>query len=234
MRPKRAICARIEHVAGVFVLVGLAEGVELAGVAGADEHVVAGGAVNCSEAQALLRLDVGDIGVVAILLDAEDVATIAADGEHSIGACGERVDDVVFAGPDLARSLVGGDGIDFSAFGRGGAGIRGLQRTGLHDGESDGADALHGKRRKRIVGFVAHAGCVDGAVGADSDGGDFAARSFKEHVAFALRADAIDQAGAVGAGDQVAFCVPRQGTDVLLVALKKISGPASGLEGSMR
>ena len=173
------------------------------------------------EAQALLRFDVGDVGVVAVLLNAEDVSAIAADGEQAVGLRGECVDDVVFAGPDFARGLVFGEGVDLSAFGRGGAGVCGLQRTGLDDGEGDGANALHRKRGQRIVAFVADAGGEDGAVGGDGDGGDLAARGFEEHVAFALRADAIDEAGAVGAGDQIAFGVPREGADVLFVGFEE-------------
>ncbi len=72
-----------------------------------------------------------------------------------------------------------------------------------------------------IAALVAHAGGVDGSVGGDGDGGNFAAGRLKEHVAFALRVDAVDQAGAVRAGDQIAFRVPRQGADVRLVALEE-------------
>ena len=83
------------------------------------------------------------------------------------------------------------------------------------------ADSLHRQRRQRIVALVAHAGRVDGSVGADGDGGDLAPRGLEEHVALALRIDAVDQAGAVGAGDQIALRVPGQSADVRLVALEE-------------
>ena len=92
-------------------------------------------------------------------------------------------------------------------------------------------DALHGERGQGIVALVADAGSEDGAVGGDGDGGNFAARGFKEHVAFALRTDAIDEAGAVGAGDQVAFRVPRESANVLFVALEKQFWLCVGLGG---
>ena len=97
-------CAGVEDVAGVFVGFGFAECVELAGVAGADEDSCCRDALG--EAEALLRFDVSDVGVVAVLLNAEDVTAIAADGEQTVGLRGEGVDDVVFAGPDFARGLV--------------------------------------------------------------------------------------------------------------------------------
>ena len=71
----------------------------------------------------------------------------------------------------------------------------------------------------------------DGAVGGDCDGCDLAARRFKEHVAFALWADAIDEAGAVGSRDEVAFRVPRESADVLLVALEEDFGLGVGIGG---
>ena len=89
-------------------------------------------------------------------------------------------------------------------------------------------DTLHGQRRQGIVALVADAGCEDGSVGGDGHGGDFAARGFKEHVAFALRTDAIDEAGAVGAGDEVALRIPRERADVLLIALEKQFGLCIG------
>ena len=103
------------------------------------------------------------------------------------------------------------------------------QRAGLDDGDGGSADALHGKRRQGIVALVAHAGGVDGAVGADGDGGDLAAGRFEEHVAFAFGADAVDEAGAVGAGDEVALGVPGQGADVGFVALEECLRLGAGL-----
>ena len=93
------------------------------------------------------------------------------------------------------------------------------------------ANALHGERGQGIVALVANAGGEDGAVGGYGHGGDFAARGFEEHVAFALRADAIDEAGAVGAGDQISFCVPGESANVLFVAFEKQFGMGVGICG---
>ena len=97
-------CAGVEHVAGVFMLFGFAKRVEFAGVAGADENDVAGAGVNVGQAEALLRINVRDVGIVAIFLNAEDVSAIAADGEQAVGLRGEGVNNVVFAGPYFARA----------------------------------------------------------------------------------------------------------------------------------
>ena len=83
------------------------------------------------------------------------------------------------------------------------------------------ADSLHRQRRQRIMALVAHAGRVDRSVGADGNGGDLPPRRLEEHVALALRIDAVDQSRAVGAGNQVALRVPCQSADMRLVALEK-------------
>ena len=96
-----SVGARIEYVAGVFVRLPGAERVELAGVAGADIDV---GSAFEGEAEALLGLKVRDVGVGAVVLDAEYAAAIAGEGEQAVGAGGEGVDDFIFAGPDFARA----------------------------------------------------------------------------------------------------------------------------------
>ena len=81
------------------------------------------------------------------------------------------------------------------------------------------------------MALVAHAGRVDGAIGGYCERSNLAARRLEEHVAFALWADAIDQARAVRAGDQVALRVPCERADVLLVALEEEFRLCSGLGG---
>ncbi len=46
-----------------------------------------------------------------------------------------------------------------------------------------------------------------------------------------MRIDAVDQAGAVGACDEIALCVPGQRADVRLVALEEQFGCCAGLGG---
>ena len=75
------------------------------------------------QAEALLGFEVGDVGVAAVVLDAEDAAAIAGEGEQAIGARGEGVDDLVFAGPELARGLAFVESVDLGSFGQGGAGV---------------------------------------------------------------------------------------------------------------
>src|SRR6185437_9038439 len=203
--------AGIEDVAGIFMRFGFSEGIELAGIAGADEDRVT---AIFGEAESLLCFKVGNVGVVPVLLNAEDVSAIAAEGEYAIGLRCQGVDDVVFAGPDFLQRLVGREGVDFSAFGGGRACVGSLQRAGLNNGEGDAAYALDGEWRQGIVALVANTGGEDGAVGGDGDGCDFAARCFKEEVAFALRADARHEAGAVGAGDQISFGTPGKAANV--------------------
>src|SRR6516165_2655371 len=106
---KACKCACIEHVARVFMRLRFAEGVELAGVAGADNDGVSPTAMSLGEAQTLLRFDVSDVCVIAVLLDTEDVSAIAADGKQAVRLSGQRIDDVVLARPDLSRGLVFGD-----------------------------------------------------------------------------------------------------------------------------
>ncbi len=81
------------------------------------------------------------------------------------------------------------------------------------------------------MAFVANAGGEDGAIGGDGDRGDFATRGFKQHVAFALRTNAIDEAGAIGAGDEVALGVPGESANMLFVALEKQFGTGVGICG---
>ena len=105
-----------------------------------------------NEAEALLRSYVRDVGVVAVLLNAEDVTAIAADGKQTTGLRREGVDDVIFAGPDFAWGLVWREGIDLSAFRRGGACVGSLQRAWLDDGEGNRSNALHGEEEAEDCG----------------------------------------------------------------------------------
>ena len=98
--------ARIQNVAGVFVLFRCAQQNYLAGVARADEdstHPFR--ALNGSEAQALLRLEMGNVGIAAVVLNAENAPAIAAQRQQAIGPGSQRVDDLILAGPELARRL---------------------------------------------------------------------------------------------------------------------------------
>ena len=168
------------------------------------------------QAEALLSIEVGDVGVDAVVLNAEDVTAIAGEGEQAVGTvrrerrrcrlCWTRV----CAEPGLRR-------VRRFRFLRAGRCLRWRPgATGLDDGDGGGANALHGKRGQRIAGLVADAGGVDGAFGSDGYGGDFAPGGIEEHVALALGADAVDEAGAVRAGDQIALRIPCERANVLL------------------
>ena len=214
--------AGIQHVACVLVLFGAAQEDQLAGIACSDENAAhALRVLDSGQGQPLLRLQVGDVGVAAVVGDAEDAAAIAGERQHAVGLRGQRVDDLVLAGPKFARRLAFGERVNLAAFGHRGAGVGRLHRSRLNDGHRDRPGSLHGQGRQRIAALVAHAGGVDGSIGGDGDGGDLAARRFKEDVAFAVEIDAVNQAGAVGAGNQIAFSVPGERADVLLVALEK-------------
>jgi len=84
------------------------------------------------------------------------------------------------------------------------------------------------------VRFVAYAGCVDGSVGGYGKRSNLTARRFIEHVAFALFVYAINEARAIGAGNQIAFCIPGQGADVRFIGLEEEFRLAAGFEGSTR
>src|SRR5208337_2514216 len=71
------------------------------------------------------------------------------------------------------------------------------------------------------MALIAHAGCVDGSTSADGNSGDLPPRRLEEHVALALRVDAVDQPRTVRAGDQVALAVPCESANMRLVAPEK-------------
>jgi len=49
------------------------------------------------QCQALLRLEMAYVGIAAVVLDAVNMPAIAADGEQSVGASTQSVDDIVLA-----------------------------------------------------------------------------------------------------------------------------------------
>ena len=67
------------------------------------------------------------------------------------------------------------------------------------------------------------------AIFADSDGGDLALGRVIDDEALAVRADAVDQPTAVGAGDQVALMVEGHAANMLLIALEEEFRLRSGL-----
>ena len=107
--------------------------------------------------------------IAAVFLNAEDAAAIAGERQQAVGLRSQRIDDLVFAGPELARRLAFDQRVNLAAFGNGGAGVGRLQRSRLNHGDGDRARSLHGQRRQRVVALVAHAGRVDGSVGGDGD-----------------------------------------------------------------
>ena len=80
-----------------------AKKVDLACVSRANERT--GRTLRGSETKTLLRLQMADVSVTAIVVDAEDVAAIAGDREKAVRAGRQCVDDIVFAGPQFAWRL---------------------------------------------------------------------------------------------------------------------------------
>src|SRR5580658_3416178 len=173
------------------------------------------------EREALLRLEMSNVGKAAVFLNLEDAAAIAAQSEQPIRLGGERVDNLIFAGPDFARRLTFGEGVDVSAFRDGGTSVGRLERLRLDDSDGDGGHSLHRQRRERVAALVADTGGIDRSVGCDGNGRDFAARRLEQNVALAAGIDAVDEARAVGAGDEVSLCIPGEIADVGFVALEE-------------
>src|SRR5215469_9228273 len=163
-----------------------------------------------------------DVGVASIFLNAEHSPAIAGNGEKTIGAGRKRVDDVIFAGPEFAGRLTILECVDFGSIRKGSAGVDRADRGRLNNRDGGGSYPLHRKRGQGVVRFVAYVSGVDGTGGVDGNRCNLAARRFEQHIAFAFGTDAIDKTGAVGAGDQVSFRVPRQGANVGFVALEEL------------
>ena len=168
-----------------------------------------------------MRVKVGHIGVATIVDDRENLPAVAGECNQASVARGQRVDDLILAGPQTARSLPLSQRVNLASLGHRDAGVSRLQRLRLDDGDGCGANSLHGQRRQWIAALVAHAGRVDGPVCAHGHRRDLAPWSLEQHVAFALRIDSVDQPRTIRAGNQVAFGVPGQRADVLLVALEE-------------
>ena len=101
--------AGIENIAGVFVGLRCAEEDHFAGVAGGDEEAIS---LRRGKAEALLGVEVGDVGEGAVVLNAEDAAAIAGESEESVRAGGEGVDDFIFPGPELSGCLAVRENVD--------------------------------------------------------------------------------------------------------------------------
>jgi len=222
--------ARVEDIADIAAVRRgtVAQAVELAGVGGGDvEAILRGG-----EAGGLRGVKVRDVFKLAALVNAIDVATVAAGGDEAVFAPMQSVDDVVVAAPEHAGRAAGGDLINLRAVRdeRVAAGsLHGACRDN-GDGRGDGAaGAAAGRQRgKRIFALAADACRVDGAVGRDREGGDFLFGRVVDHICLAALADAIDEAGAVRACDEVAVGREGEGADVRLVALVEERGLAAG------
>ena len=97
--------AGIQHVAGVFVRLRMRPGDTSLPVLPVPMRMSVGIGFD-GQAESLLRFEMADVGVGAVVGDAEDVAAIAGEREQAVGARGEGVDNVIFVGPELARRLV--------------------------------------------------------------------------------------------------------------------------------
>ena len=137
----------------------------LAGVAGADDdsaHPLR--VLNSSEAQALLRLQVGNVGVGAIVTNAEDASAIPAQRQKAIGPGSQRIDNLILARPEFAWRMALRQSVNIRPLGHRGAGVCHLQRLRLHDRDTYRADPLHWQRRQWVAALVAHAGRINRSV----------------------------------------------------------------------
>ena len=166
----------------------------LAGIPGADEHSAHPFcALNGSEAQALLRLQVGNVGVAAVVMNAEDASAIPAQRQQAIGTGSQRIDNLILARPEFAWRLALCQSVNICPLGHRDTGVCRLQRLRLHNRDTDRADSLHRQRRQWVAALVAHARRIDRAVRPDHNGRNLTPWCLEEHVSVALRIDAVDQ-----------------------------------------
>ena len=73
---------------------------QLAGIAGSNENAAhAFRVLHCSHGQPLLRIEMGHVGIASVAGDPENPAAVAGEGQQPLGARGQRIDDLILAGP---------------------------------------------------------------------------------------------------------------------------------------
>jgi len=136
---KASHCARVQHVAGVLVLHGATQNNSLP-YAGADED--AASVLRHGQTQPLLRIQVRDVGVAAVVIDFEDAAAIAGKREQPSARaaahrrsrpCGHSLRGAWPPPAHRSRCLRGPR-----------AGVGRLHRSRRHDGYRHRRGSLHG------------------------------------------------------------------------------------------
>ncbi len=150
----------------------------------------------------------------------------------------QGIDKVIARCPHGLRRAVGRQAIDLRAANvddtgegsgcecRGRSNGRGGRRGGWGDRDGwSGHNRTHGRRRSgrrgRRPALLAGSGGIDIACEVHGESGDLLFGCAVQDEGFALRGDAIDQATAVGAGDEVAAIVEVEGANLGFVALEE-------------
>ena len=222
---------RVEDIAfeGAFAAGGGSQVKDFAEITGGNVEAAIGGA---GERGDLVGTGIEQVGEGAIGGDGKKTSAIAgARDEASTGIKGEGVNNVGGGVPDAARRTIGSKAVDFRArrWRRESARERPRRQASLV------AAAGNDSPRRWLAAcgaaaFFADTRGIDVALLIDGERGDFFFRRAVEDEAFALRRDAVDEAAAVGSGDEVLLVVDGESADVGFVALEEDAALAAAID----